>query len=83
MVHQSWSRIERECNQDRKRLVIYLQKGMTQKEIAERMGVHQPKVSEWLNGVRMPNSTSLYKLAEVLNEDPYELSVKLTKISEM
>ena len=56
---------------------------MSQKEIADRMGVHQPKVSEWLNGVRMPNSTSLYKLAEVLEEDPFELTMKLKKIASM
>lgn len=40
---------------DKKVAVIVLQKGMTQKEIAERVGVHQPKVSEWLRGLRMPN----------------------------
>ena len=47
------------------------------------MGVHQPKVSEWLNGNRIPNSESLYKLADVLNEDPYALASKLETISKM
>lgn len=68
---------------ERKTQVICLQKGMSQKEIAERMGVHQPKVSEWLNGVRMPNSVSLFKLAKVLEEDPQVLAQKLTYIAEM
>jgi len=56
---------------------------MCQKEIAEQMGVHQPKVSEWLNGVRMPNSVSLYKLAKVLDEEPHTLIQALQKISQM
>lgn len=68
---------------DKRRYVILLQKGLSQKEIATRMGVHQPKVSEWLNGKRMPNSESLYKLAEVLDYDPYDLAVELKHISEM
>lgn len=64
-------------------MVICLQKGLSQKEIANRMGVHQPKVSEWLNGNRIPNSESLYKLANVLDEDPYTLANKLEQISKM
>ena len=68
---------------DKKVAVIVLQKGMTQKEIAERVGVHQPKVSEWLRGLRMPNSKFLFKLANVLDEDPQELAMKLKQISEL
>ena len=56
---------------------------MTQREIAEKMGVHQPKVSEWLNGLRMPNTKSLYKLAEVLEEEPVRLVETLKQISEL
>ena len=72
-----------ESHLEKRRLVILLQKGMTQREIAEKMGVHQPKVSEWLNGVRMPNSQSLHKLAIVLNEHPLDLALKLKQISQM
>lgn len=68
---------------EKRRLVILLQKGMTQREIAEKMGVHQPKVSEWLNGLRMPNTKSLYKLAEVLEEEPVRLVETLKQISEL
>lgn len=68
---------------DKKLVVLCLQKGLSQVEIAKKMGVHQPKVSEWLNGVRMPNSVSLHKLAEVLNEDPMALAIKLREISYM
>ena len=68
---------------DKRMAVIVLQKGMTQKEIAEKVGVHQPKVSEWLRGSRMPNSKFLFKLANVLDEDPAELVTKLKLISEL
>jgi transcriptional regulator with XRE-family HTH domain len=68
---------------DKRMEVIVLQKGMTQKEIAEKMGVHQPKVSEWLRGIRIPNSKLLYKLAEVLEEEPAVLADKLKQISEL
>lgn len=68
---------------DKRMAVIVLQKGMTQKEIAEKVGVHQPKVSEWLRGLRMPNSKFLFKLANVLDEDPAELVTKLKLISEL
>ena len=67
----------------KKRAVILLQKGMSQREIAEKMGVHQPKVSDWLNGNRLPNSKSLVKFAEGLGESPENLLDKLRLISEM
>ena len=67
-----------------KRLFISeLQNGLTQKEIAEKMGVHQPKVSEWLRGLRFPNSKSLIRLADVLDEEPEKLATKLKEISEL
>ena len=72
-----------ESHLEKRRLVILLQKGLTQREIAEKMGVHQPKVSEWLNGLRMPNTKSLYKLAEVLEEEPVRLVETLKQISEL
>ena len=68
---------------DKRMAVVVLQKGMTQKEIAEKMGVHQPKVSEWLRGLRMPNSKSLVKLAYVLDEEPETLATKIQLISEL
>jgi hypothetical protein len=62
---------------DKKYAVILLQKGMTQQEIADKMGVHQPKVSEWLRGLRTPNSKTIVKLADVLQETPEDLLLKL------
>lgn len=63
--------------------VLLLQKGYTQKQLAEHIGVHQPKISTWLNGVRFPNSTSLHKLADFLQEDPQELMEKLKIAAQM
>ena len=62
---------------DKKYAVILLQKGMTQQEIADKMGVHQPKVSEWLRVLRTPNSKTFVKLADVLQETPEDLLLKL------
>ena len=46
-----------------KRLFISeLQNGLTQKEIAERVGTSQPHVSSWLSGQRIPSSKNLMKL---------------------
>lgn len=75
--------LQRGISHKKRMAVILLQKGMTQKEIAEKVGVHQPKVSEWLRGMRMPNSKFLFKLADVLKEDPAELVAKLKFISEL
>ena len=72
-----------ESHLEKRRLVILLQKGMKKREIAEKMRVHQPKVSELLNGLRMPNTKSLYKLAEVLEEEPVRLVETLKQISEL
>jgi transcriptional regulator with XRE-family HTH domain len=62
--------------------VMMLQKGFTQKELANKVGVHQPKISQWLNGVRLPNSASLHKLANVLGEEPEYLLYKLKRVQE-
>ena len=68
---------------EKKHHVLLLQKGMTQHEIAEKMGVHQPKISEWLRGLRTPNSKTILKLAEVLKEQPEDLLIKLQQIKNL
>ena len=60
--------------------VMLLQKGKTQKEIAEEIGSHQSHVSDWLNGRKIPNSSSLHKLAKALEVSPYELIKELENI---
>ena len=53
-------------------MVSVLQNGLTQKEIAERVGTSQPHISNWLSGITMPNTKNLKKLCEVIDKTPYE-----------
>ncbi len=48
-------------------------KGLTQGEIARRMGNHQPNVSAWLSGKRIPSEQSLVDLARAMEMEPDEL----------
>jgi transcriptional regulator with XRE-family HTH domain len=68
---------------NKKVCVMFLQKGMSQQEIAELVGTSQPHVSNWLNGYRFPNSQNLNKLAKVLDITPEELANKLIEISNL
>jgi transcriptional regulator with XRE-family HTH domain len=52
----------------------------TQVEIADMMGVKQPQVSNWLNGKRIPTSSNLIKLANILVMRPEQLLLKLESI---
>ena len=37
-----------------------------QTEMAERLGVQQPLISQWLNGTRNPNDESIRRIAKAL-----------------
>lgn len=54
----------------------------TQVEIADMMGVKQPQVSNWLNGKRIPTSSNLIKLANILTMRPEQLLEKLESIKQ-
>lgn len=54
----------------------------TQVEIADMMGVKQPQVSNWLNGKRIPTSSNLIKLANILTMRPEQLLSKLEEIKQ-
>jgi transcriptional regulator with XRE-family HTH domain len=58
----------------KKAYLAILQKGMTQQEIAYKMGCKQPHISDWLNGIRSPSSKNLMKLSDVLEMHPYKLA---------
>lgn len=47
--------------------------GMTQKELAEKVGITEASVSHYLKGDRMPRSAVAVKLADVLNMSVDEL----------
>ena len=48
--------------------------GMTQDDLAEKLGVSRQSVSKWENGECMPDSEKLIKLAEVLEISLDELT---------
>ena len=64
----------------RKMKITLLQNGMTQKEIANLMGVAQPHVSAWLNGTRKINSKNLKKMSNALGMPMEELAYELNEI---
>lgn len=45
-------------------------RGLTQRQIAERMGAHQPNVSAWLSGKTIPDVPNLERLAKAMDMDP-------------
>lgn len=47
--------------------------GLTQTQLAEKLGVTQLTVSRWENDVRAPRRSTLYKLAEVLGCEARDL----------
>jgi transcriptional regulator with XRE-family HTH domain len=48
-------------------------RGLTQQEIARRIGGHQPNVSAWLSGRRIPSPANLERLAEAMGTKPEDL----------
>lgn len=47
--------------------------GLSQEELAERVGVHLNTISQWENGIYIPKTPKLKKLAEALNITEAEL----------
>ncbi len=41
--------------------------GMTQKELAEKLGVYQKDISRWETGERTPSIRNIYRICEVLD----------------
>ena len=61
--------------------VALILQGKTQSEIAEKIGTSQPHVSYWLNGIRLPTSNNLMKLADALEISPIQLVSFLEEMS--
>lgn len=51
------------------------EKGISGRELAAQLGVHEGKVSKWRVGAREPNPREVSKLAEVLDVNPFRLIV--------
>ena len=62
--------------------VLRTDAGMTQKQLAERVGVSQGRLSEWETGRREMSATACWKVAKALGVDPgmiVEAAVALTE----
>ena len=49
------------------------QKGLSQKELGDMLGVSNKAVSKWENGESMPKLSTMLKLAEIMGIDGNEL----------
>lgn len=59
------------------------EKGMTQKELADKLGITDKAVSKWERNVSFPDTATIPKLAEILDVSVEELmNVKITPVSE-
>ena len=67
---------------EKKEWYVIFDTDLTQVEIADMMGVKQPQVSNWLNGKRIPTSSNLIKLANILTMRPEQLLEKLESIKQ-
>ena len=45
---------------------ILKERHMTQKELAARIGVHDPTLSKWMTGQRQPSAYALLRISRVL-----------------
>ncbi|MDF7817399.1 helix-turn-helix transcriptional regulator [Runella sp. MFBS21] len=50
------------------------EKGLTQKELAEKLGIKNQSVSKWEKGEALPKGERLMKLCEILGVTPNQLS---------
>lgn len=46
---------------------------MSQKEVANKLGIHQSNISDWENDISRPDYEKLIKLAEIYNVTLYQL----------
>lgn len=59
------------------------EKGMTQKELADKLGITDKAVSKWERNVSFPDTATIPKLAEILGISVEELmNVKIAPVSE-
>lgn len=55
-------------------IAYYLKKrGMTQRELAEKIGATEVSVSRWIKGNRIPKANDALKIAKALGTSVYEV----------
>lgn len=47
--------------------------GLSQKQVAERLGIHQSNISDWENDISRPDYEKLIELSNVYNVTLYQL----------
>lgn len=47
--------------------------GLSQREVAERLGIHQSNISDWENNISRPDYEKLIELAGIYNVTLYQL----------
>lgn len=50
--------------------------GMTQQDVADKVGTHWQRVSEWERGIKFPNGRNMIKIAKALQSNVDEVFVK-------
>ena len=53
-------------------------RGLSQQQLAKKIGATQPQVSDWMTGKKTPNSGNLSKLAEAMDMPEEDLARLLT-----
>ena len=53
-------------------------RGLSQQQLAKKIGATQPQVSDWMTGKKTPNSGNLSKLAEAMDMAEEDLARLLT-----
>jgi len=53
-------------------------RGLSQQELAKRIGATQPQVSDWMAGKKTPHASNLTKLAEAMDMAEEDLARLLT-----
>jgi len=54
-------------------------RGLSQHDIAARMGAHQPQVSAWLSGKMIPKDDNLSRLAEAMGMAPDQVMAMIIR----
>lgn len=49
------------------------EKGLTQKQLADKLGLQKTTVSNWENGYSRPNLDRAFKAAEILSKDAMDI----------
>lgn len=58
--------------------IVDMIRGLSQQQLAKKIGATQPQVSDWMTGKKTPNAGNLTKLAEAMDMAEEDLARLLT-----